>query len=754
MDTDIKNTPLNHHEHGKPFIGWFSAIALVLLFAGALTAFPPLADASKEVPMPDWAKFFGRFHVVALHLPVGVFILAGFMEFVCLVNKKHGSYLVPATTFVLHVAAWGATIAVIFGLFLSRKGGFGSVLFQAHQTLGIIAAIGVILTLVLKLLVDGKNGLHWLYRSMFGLSLFVLSVGAHFGGDLVHGDDYLVKYAPPTIRDMVSNSSKAIVTWFEPVKAKEIILTLPPIVPNPAPQPGTITQTKGSPTVYAALVAPLLEAKCNACHNEDKHKANLRLDSHELILKGSDNGAVLVVGQPEESKLVTCLQLAASEDDHMPPEEKPQPSKQEIALLCWWIKEGAREDLKVADAKFPDALKSLVQTMLASSKGGSAGGAPPVMLALADVAATATAIDPNAAIFKTVVEPILASKCTSCHGTEKAKGKLKLHTFADIMKGGSDGKTTVIAGKPDDSLLVKRPKLPADDDDHMPPKEEKQLTKEELNLLFWWIEQGASDTLTLAVAKKTPDIEAALKIFATTKRDTGGSSVAKESSKPKAKPLTDAEKKSVAEVTAKMTALNASLMPLALDTEQLRFGCVNAADKFGDKEIAELAPVADQILWMDLARSKVTDDGLSTLSKMAKLERLHLENTAVTDAGIAQIAGLKNLEYLNLYGTKITDAGISKLVGNKALRKLFVWQTAVTQDAAKKLEAAVPGLVVNVGLSEAEIAKLVESSKPPAPPQAGKLADPKKADAAKPKAKPVATTVPAKPGTTPPEPKK
>lgn len=744
MVNDIQNTPIHHH-HGKPLIGWFSASALLLLFAGTLIAFPPLADASKEVATPAWAKFFGRFHVVALHLPVGVFILAALMEFVCLVNKKHGSYLVPATTFVLHVAAWGATIAVIFGLFLSRKGGFGSALFQAHQTLGIVASIGVILTLFFKLFVDSKDALHWLYRGVFGLSLFVLSIGAHFGGDLVHGDDYLVKYAPTSMRDMVMNSDKAIIGFFETTKAKEDLTKTQPVAQNQKSKPGAASPANSNPTVYAALVAPLLEAKCNACHNEDKHKANLRLDTRELILKGSENGAVLVEGQPEKSKLVTALELAADDDDHMPPPKEKQPSKDEIALLSWWIKEGAREDLKVTDAKFPDGLKSLVQTMLAKSNGGSTGGAPPVMLALADAAANAPAIDANAAVYKTVVEPILASKCVSCHGTEKSKGKLKLHTFADMMKGGSDGKTTVVADKPENSLLIKRPKLPTDDDDHMPPKDEKQLTKEELTLLAWWIEQGASETLTLAAAKKTPDIEATLKIFATTKRDTAPS-LAKESSKPKAKPLTEAEKKTVAEVTAKMTALNASLMPLAMDTEQLRFGCVNAADKFGDKELSELAPVATQVLWMDLARSKVTDAGLSTISKMAKLERLHLENTAVTDAGIAQIANLKDLEYLNLYGTKVTDAGIASLASNKSLKKLFVWQTAVTKDAAKKLEAAVPGLVVNVGLSEADIAKIIESNKPPA----AKPAEPKKAEAPKTDAKPAAS---AKPAATP-EPKK
>ncbi len=58
------------------------------------------------------------------------------------------------------------------------------------------------------------------------------------------------------------------------------------------------------------------------------------------------------------------------------------------------------------------------------------------------------------------------------------------------------------------------------------------------------------------------------------------------------------------------------------------------------------------------------------------------------------------------------------------MKKLFVWQTGVTQNGAKALEAKVSGLKVNVGLSEAEIAKL--TAPPPAAPAPAK-ADPKAA---------------------------
>jgi hypothetical protein len=356
------------------------------------------------------------------------------------------------------------------------------------------------------------------------------------------------------------------------------------------------------------------------------------------------------------------------------------------------------------------------------------------------------AIAAKAVLYKDVVASIMSAKCTACHGVEKKKGKLQLHDYASILKGGSDGATTVIAKNTKDSLLLVRANLPKDDDDHMPPSDEPQLTKEEIAVLKWWIETGASETATVASLKAPADVEGALAVLLA-KGLPKTEAVAKVT-KPKAKPLTDAEKKQVADISAKMQALNASLMPLAQDTEQLRLGVINAADKFGDKELALLAPIATQILWVDLSRSQVTDAAVETLAKMTNLERLHLENTKITDAGLAKLGALPNLEYLNIYGTKTTDGGIAKLASAKGLKKLFVWETGVTQAGAKALEGQVPGLKVNVGLTAEEIAKL--TAPPPAPPAPAPAPAKPAAAPAKPAAAPATPpATPAKPAAAP-----
>ncbi len=400
------------------------------------------------------------------------------------------------------------------------------------------------------------------------------------------------------------------------------------------------------------------------------------------------------------------------------------------------------------DAKPVAAAAAVPVVAAAPAKAPAPAAAAPAKPAAASPAAPAPAdkLDPaiaaKAIIYKDVVAPIISAKCVACHGTEKKKGKLQMHDFAAIMKGGSDGPNTVVASKPADSLMIKRILLPLDDDEHMPPSDEKQLTKEESELLAWWVQTGASDTMTVAAATKTPAIESILASLLAKGIPKTAATAQVKAEKPKAKPLSDAEKKQVAEITAKMTALNASLMPLAQDTEQLRVSVINAADKFGDRELALLEPIAHQVVWVDLARSQVTDAGLATVAKMTKIERLHLENTKVTDAGIAKLGALASLEYLNLYGTKTTDAGIAKLEGAKGLKKLYVWQTGVTQNGAKALEGKIPGLKVNVGLTDAEIAKL--TAPPPTPPPAPAAKKDDKKAATPPAAKP-ATPAPAKP---------
>jgi uncharacterized membrane protein len=125
-----------------------------------------------------------------------------------------------------------------------------------------------------------------------------------------------------------------------------------------------------SALVYQELILPIFESKCNKCHNEEKSKGDLRMDTHELMLKGGEGepGKTVIPGKPDESLAISRIKLPIDDDDHMPPEGKYQMTEEETALLHWWIQEGASATLKVKDAKFPAQMQPLVESLLKTER--------------------------------------------------------------------------------------------------------------------------------------------------------------------------------------------------------------------------------------------------------------------------------------------------------------------------------------------------------------------------------------------------
>jgi uncharacterized membrane protein/mono/diheme cytochrome c family protein len=87
------------------------------------------------------------------------------------------------------------------------------------------------------------------------------------------------------------------------------------------------------------------------------------------------------------------------------------------------------------------------------------------------------------------VRSILAHNCYSCHGPAKVKGDLRLDSKDAIFKGGEDG-LVVEPGHPENSELIRRVRLPRNHKDAMPSKG-KALTNDEIEILEFWIKQGA-----------------------------------------------------------------------------------------------------------------------------------------------------------------------------------------------------------------------------------------------------------------------
>jgi len=337
------------------------------------------------------------------------------------------------------------------------------------------------------------------------------------------------------------------------------------------------------------------------------------------------------------------------------------------------------------------------------------------LLAASFTGLSSAAEDP--AVYSHVISPIFEAKCVGCHGADKQKGKLRMDTYAALIKGGSEG-ASLVPGNIADSLLVTRICLPADSDEHMPPEDKTQLTPAEVKLIRLWVEKGGTEAIKVSQLALPADLQATVAAISSSPKAPAAAPA--KPAAPKVDPaVAAARKKAAEEVMKKINATGASLVPIAQDTPVLRFTALNVSDSFGDQQLAELAPIADQIAWLDIARTKVTDNGLAVVAKMTGLTKLHLENTSVGDAGMAHLAELKNLEYLNLYKTQVGDAGLEKLKGLTSLSKLYLWQSKASPAGAERLRSSVPKLVVNLGweYESAKIAAIpaVATAKAPAP---------------------------------------
>ena len=90
--------------------------------------------------------------------------------------------------------------------------------------------------------------------------------------------------------------------------------------------------------------------------------------------------------------------------------------------------------------------------------------------------------------FVAEIQPLLSSRCVSCHGPEEQAGELRWDRRADALKGGAQG-PAIVPGKSAESLAVRL--IAGGDDDGVMPPEGERLSRDEIALFKAWIDQGA-----------------------------------------------------------------------------------------------------------------------------------------------------------------------------------------------------------------------------------------------------------------------
>jgi len=272
----------------------------------------------EKVELPVWLQVAGRMHPLVLHLPIGILI---FLVVLMFFQKQFDSSVSHQIIHIgLLLTSLSASIAALFGFFLSLQSDYGAAVLMRHKVSGVILSF-----LCYGVLLWHHGGLK---RSVFfglGIASFLtLIIAGHTGSVLTHGDNFL--FAP---------------------------MATPDVIP-----------TAENSSAYKFAVEPILQRKCFTCHNELKAKGKLIMTSEEQFRAGGEHGKPWVEGKPMESRMIKAFYLPISHDEHMPPDGKPQLTELEIRTLKAWIKSGADFEKKLAQFPEGDSLKFMVASLV------------------------------------------------------------------------------------------------------------------------------------------------------------------------------------------------------------------------------------------------------------------------------------------------------------------------------------------------------------------------------------------------------
>ncbi|MCZ2127262.1 MAG: c-type cytochrome [Anaerolineales bacterium] len=96
-----------------------------------------------------------------------------------------------------------------------------------------------------------------------------------------------------------------------------------------------LIQPTALPVSFSADVQPILDTRCIKCHGVESVKDGLDLQTYEALIKGSRDGAVIVVGDAAQSKLADLIERGKM------PKRGQKLSAEEIQIIVNWINQGA-----------------------------------------------------------------------------------------------------------------------------------------------------------------------------------------------------------------------------------------------------------------------------------------------------------------------------------------------------------------------------------------------------------------------------
>ncbi|HYG74744.1 MAG TPA: c-type cytochrome domain-containing protein [Planctomycetota bacterium] len=105
-------------------------------------------------------------------------------------------------------------------------------------------------------------------------------------------------------------------------------------------------------------------------------------------------------------------------------------------------------------------------------------------------AAAAPAQEQPKVSFTRIIKPILETACVKCHGADRWHGGLRIDTKELAFESGDNG-VSIVPGKPRSSSLYTTLVLASDNPRVMPPNGREAVSKEQIEYVRRWIEEGA-----------------------------------------------------------------------------------------------------------------------------------------------------------------------------------------------------------------------------------------------------------------------
>ena len=251
--------------------------------------------------------FLGRFHVLAVHLPIGIILVTVALKL--LARRQAHARLRVALPFLWAASALTAILTVALGYLHYLEGGFAGSSATTHMVLGTGVAGTATVAWVLCARFEAVYA-----RTGTGIAVALLALvtlTGHYGGNLTHGSTYLAEFAPGPIRSMAG---------LEPRR--------PPVTELAMADP------------YLDIVRPMLQARCWSCHNDDRRRAQLNLQTYQAMLDGGESGPVVIPGDAAASELFRRISLPPEHEDFMPADGKTPLTSIETEVIGWWIEQG------------------------------------------------------------------------------------------------------------------------------------------------------------------------------------------------------------------------------------------------------------------------------------------------------------------------------------------------------------------------------------------------------------------------------